>query len=187
MPNHCENDLYISGPKEDVNALLDFIGMNNDPPEFNFDKIIPYPKQYKELDEKRDRIAAANGGNRFCDALSGFKDGFNSGGYNWCCENWGTKWGAYEAVRRDYGPTCITFQTAWSPPSKNVLSELHKLFPTVDLSIEYFEQGSAFCGGYNIESKNSHEGVGRASTWSPGMITEDTEWRCDDYRGNRGG
>ena len=35
--------------------------------------------------------------------------------YDWCVENWGTKWDAVE-VHFSYGNTGIYFETAWSPP-----------------------------------------------------------------------
>lgn len=30
------------------------------------------------------------------------KNGYNSGGYEWCQDAWGTKWNAYAVARRDY-------------------------------------------------------------------------------------
>ena len=26
------------------------------------------------------------------------KDGYNQGGYQWCCDNWGTKWGSITPI-----------------------------------------------------------------------------------------
>lgn len=114
MPNWTENELTISGP--DVQKVLDAIRSeqsdDNDARILDFDRIIPYPKQYKELDQraheyqqklfaigredperqaKLNTLAAEYGVEPGAPWL---KDGFNSGGYEWCCNHWGTKWNA---------------------------------------------------------------------------------------------
>lgn len=42
--------------------------------------------------------------------------------YNWNCENWGTKWGAYETEFKDND--ILFFCTAWSKPSDELLNKL---------------------------------------------------------------
>lgn len=140
MPNHCENDLYISGPwygfeaadkareASDIQAVLEFIGMTRAEPTFDFNTLIPYPKlweemdqdareYYRALDEESDPIkrAAAYNAARELYQMKWHtdKDGYNSGGYEWCYEHWDTKWNAYDVARRDYdGNVIVTFQTA---------------------------------------------------------------------------
>jgi hypothetical protein len=182
MPNHCENDLYIHGSKEDIDALLELMGTNKTPPEFDFNVVIPYPEKFKALDDElralRDEVGWSEANKVFEERHGkGAQDGYNGGGCEWCREAWGTKWNAYDVVRRDYGAACITFQTAWGPPIP-VIEALHVKFPALDLSLEYFEQGMCFCGGLNLSTpgEDAEEGdTGR------------DEWHLEGYRGHRGG
>ena len=114
MPNWTENELTISGP--DVQKVLNAIRSegceDEDARLLDFDRILPYPKQYKELDEraheyqqklsaigcedperqaKLNALAAEYGVEPGAPWL---KNGFNSGGYEWTCDHWGTKWNA---------------------------------------------------------------------------------------------
>ena len=57
---------------------------------------------------------------------------------------------------------------------------LHRMFPTTTLTLEYFEQGQTFCGGVTFDSFDSED-----MPCEPG--TPRDEWRCDEYRGRRGG
>lgn len=113
-PNFCENELTISGPN--VESILAAIrDMESDDPDehiLDFDKIIPYPREFKNLDQrsadyqKKFRDIALDDPERegkiktLADEYGAepgalwLKDGYNAGGYEWCCDNWGTKWNA---------------------------------------------------------------------------------------------
>ena len=136
---------------------------------FDFNKFIPYPEEYKDGDrlvaewlENPDR------------QLPMPKDGFNSGGYDWCIRNWGTKWNAARFVpgseRESRGrlTVLIHFSTAWSPPCP-VIRNASERFPELSIDLRYFERGMAFCGRYACRA---------------GVVACDT---CRDYRGYRGG
>lgn len=170
MPNHCENDLYIQGSGEDVAAVLALIG---------------------EMDEERKAIVDAYGyfpkTPEGVAALAAYKakygteaDGFNFGGYEWRVREWGTKWGAYDVKRRDYGGVCVTYQTAWSP-SMQIVIALAKKFPAVTFRLEYFECGMQFCGGFSCLSEDDYYGD---KPWEAGIVTD--EWE-GEYCGHRGG
>lgn len=63
--------------------------------------------------------------------------------YDWCCENWGTKWGAYEPIDIEddgYGKIVITFHTAWSAPIP-IYKKLKELFPDVDIEAYWSDEG----------------------------------------------
>ena len=114
MPNWCENELTISGP--DVQKVLTAIRSeahdDEDARLLDFDRIIPYPEPYRALDQRAheyqeklraidkndpDRQAKLEALATEYDVEPGapwIKDGFNSGGYEWCCDQWGTKWNA---------------------------------------------------------------------------------------------
>jgi hypothetical protein len=111
------------------------------------------------------------------------QDGYNSGGYEWCCENWGTKWSACRVELQEQNERCVhlAFDTAWTPPIP-VIAALHKKFPEATLEIEYFECGVGFCGGATWYSKLDAEDMGHE--WEAGVPS--LEWESK-YRGSRGG
>lgn len=175
MPNHCENDLYISGPIGAVDALLAAIGADKAKPEFNTDAVCPYPKEYQDLD---DAAQAARGEN----PPRHIQDGFNQGGYEWCVAMWGTKWPPYNVIRRDYnGSIILSFLTAWTPP-KELIIALAKAHPQCTLRLEYFEMGSGFAGGFTCFGEDDWEHDGHP--FVAGEVTR--EWDAN-YRGPRGG
>jgi hypothetical protein len=177
MPNHCHNDLYIQGSAENVSKLLAHIGADKETPEFDFNSVIPYPEEFSKMDDDLSALGFEAFREKYGpDAL----DGYNSGGYQWCNKNWGTKWNAYQVVRRDYGGVCLTFQTAWSPATLVVVA-LHKLFPECNLHLEFYERGAAYAGGLSLMSESDWYEDGK---WEPGTITR--EWEAD-YKGHRGG
>lgn len=114
MPNWTENELTITGPdvQKVLNAIRSESCADEDACILDFDRIIPYPKQYRELDQRAHDYQQKSfaidkddpGRQNKLDALAAeygvepgipwLKDGFNSGGYEWCCGNWGTKWNA---------------------------------------------------------------------------------------------
>lgn len=125
---------------------------------FSFDKIIPYPKVYKQLDKlsymrskARDREAKKKGYGDFWKCPSSIKaeierkfpevkDGFNQGGYDWCSANWGTKWNScHEEVGKIYKEDGewkwnIIFDTAWCYPMP-VLKRIAKLYPQIRMEV----------------------------------------------------
>lgn len=52
--------------------------------------------------------------------------------YKWCCDNWGTKWNAYE---NEISEDEISFETAWSNPEP-VIMKLAEKYP--DARIEHY-------------------------------------------------
>ena len=49
MPNLCENCLCITGKGEKMQRFFDFVSVEDTA--LNFDKIIPYTEEYRQLDE----------------------------------------------------------------------------------------------------------------------------------------
>lgn len=192
MPNHCHNDLWINGSPDDVAAALALIGADKPEPQFDFNAIIPYPAEFAERDnsakrfhysiQHTDPVAAESARADHIAKYGSDRDGFNSGGFEWCNDHWETKWGAYSVVRRDYEGVCITYQTAWSP-AKKIIIELAKRFPTCSFSLEYFEQGMGYAGGF--ECPCDEDWCGEENQWFAGIVIN--EWHTDKYNGNRGG
>ena len=160
MPNHCENDLYIRGDKEDVDALLSLVGAEGAEPKFDFNQLIPEPPDLPDDDNVK---FAADG----MLAMPSW--------YTWRCEHWGTKWNAYEVVLDRSGDctAVVHFETAWAPP-KPIFYALAEKFPKLCLCLEYYERGMEFCGGIRRDAPEDADD------------NSAVEWQ-GDYKGLRGG
>ncbi len=160
MPNWCECELRVCG---DAKRLKEFklFGQNRGNV-LDTNKFVRYPERYAVSD----KIASEFKG----DFKDRPKDGFNNGGYGWCLDNWGTKWGICDAeLVEDYeGELNYEFSCAWSPCSPVVLA-MSKLFPDLEFTLRYFEGGAGFNGIYSCED---------------GVVTDD---KSGDYFGSRGG
>ena len=179
MPNWCECDLEITyegenteeGIKE-INRFQEYAKTGNNV--LDTEKFFPYPERFKKLDEEAEkeyeRIRALPEEERKNAPRP--KDGFNQGGYEWCINNWGTKWGICHAdlVFTDYksGVLTYSFDSAWSPPEP-VIEKMAKMFPSLRFCLRYFEGGAGFNGIFVCENG------------------EITNAQSGDYFGNRGG
>ena len=169
MPNWCECDLEILGIKKELKRFSRFAKTKKGK-EINVldtNKFIPYPKKFLDLDKKSEKwekkaeeFAKKKGVKGYYDLSEDIKkqfeaknpkikDGFNSGGFEWCCKNWGTKWGICNAeINKDYygdNRLFYSFETAWSPPYPLIL-KMSKLFPELEFVLRYFEGGCGFNG-----------------------------------------
>lgn len=57
--------------------------------------------------------------------------------YDWCCNNWGTKWGCYD---NEVDGGLYTFTTAWGPIADHIIKKLMEDIPSFNYSFEE-EQG----------------------------------------------
>lgn len=164
MPNHCSQDLFIYGPEDSLKVFMEFAKEGDNTLSAN--KFIPYPEEYRLMDEAA-AIARKN-------KDWSVKDGFNSGGYEWCIENWGTKWGIYNAdltnqkfagkrSRLNY-----IFNSAWSPAIP-VIKAMSERYPELLFKLKYYESGAGYKGVYEVQDGN---------------VIKDEESK---YRGMRGG
>ena len=164
MPNHCSQDLYVYGPADTIKQFLDFSKQNGYM--LSADKYIPYPQKFKDLDAQAERARLVG--------IHSVKDGFNSGGYEWCVENWGTKWGIYDCLLTKFklngsrSQLNYTFNSAWSPATKIIFAMSQK-FPELRFKLKYYEAGMCFKGVYEVMG---------------GQVHVDTHTK---YRGKRGG
>lgn len=168
MPNHCENELVITGDKEIVEMFIHLAKGKDEEADLNLldlNNFIPYPECYKnkELEEK----TKTDGFNAY--GCKYGKGGFLSG-YDWCLENWGTKWGCYNQapVSRLKNGVKYYFDSAWNPP-KEAIEKISKIFPTLIFSLRYWEGGSGFKGKFEVKN---------------GDIISNNE---QEYKGSRGG
>lgn len=150
MPNWCENDLTIKAKtRKRLDDVMAFVhghyddGDDEEVSPFDFNVIIPYPEIYRKMDEEADNFKG-----RWEDRP---KDGFNSGGYEWRVDNWGTKWPASEIWVEDLktdGSCVVHFSTAWTPPLP-IIDKLAEAFPDISFMLRYYEGGMGFSGKYD--------------------------------------
>lgn len=144
MPNHASNMLTITGPAADVARFRE--NAKGYGPAWDGKVIEKKPENLLKLDLNQFVPIPAKVLNA---KKSKNSDAFNSGGYEWCCNNWGTKWGAYDIeVDDDPDDTRLTyrFQTAWSPFSAKVLVAMSAMFPKLEFELKFAEIGAAFYG-----------------------------------------
>lgn len=187
MTSFVENELYVEGSKEDLKRFKEAAAGENGCLDMN--SFFPYPVQFKNQDEIRrlwvdEAIRQAESrGEVFSDdqKLDFFfrmrfyseeapPDGFGSGGKEWCCENWGTKW---NFLRSELGfeeddLLVYDFETACNPPIPIIL-KMGERFPMLRFELRYFECAMEFNGILEIEE---------------GQVVRD---ECGPYFGHRGG
>lgn len=138
MPNHISNRMEFKALNEDnwrkeTEAFEQVkVLMKTEQHPFDFNVLIPYPQEYKVLDDARHEAEKQPGAK--WNELP--KDGYNAGGYDWCIKHWGTKWNAYDI---GFGYDDICFCTAWNTPLP-IWAELSKRFPELYLEVEYADE-----------------------------------------------
>ena len=158
MPNYCYNVLFFI-EKEGRAALKELMG----DAVFDFNKIAPYPEVYAQRDLERAAVDSQSALGVFIAKYGNAKDGYNSGGYEWCCKNWGIKW---NTIKPRHIEDTVVFDTAWGPPLA-IYEKLSQLLTPHGFYYEYYEK--SMCGG---------------GFYSNGEVSEVWEAR---YRGFRGG
>lgn len=178
MPNWCENELIVSGNREELERFKKKAKGKNGCLDMN--SFIPYPEEFEKQDliakehNEKIRVAIQNMADEekiaYIEAHSWMKDGYNSGGHEWCYENWGTKWNFSdtELIDEDDGTLYYFFDTAWAPPEP-VIKQMAKVFPELDFELRYFEGSNQFNGILVLEE---------------GQVTVE---KCAEYFGHRGG
>lgn len=111
MPNHVYTRIEISDPTKKQKEILKKIKTADG-----------LCRHYKPMPKELENTKA---------------DGKQYSWYEWCCENWGTKWGCYELEIDD---NFISFTSAWCPIGDNIISMFAKDFPNFTYSWEE-EQG----------------------------------------------
>ena len=132
MPNWCHNEVTVQGEKKHVKEFMDFV--KSDKQEFDFNEIVPMPKNIFEGDlssEEREKYGSLNLINTW---------------YVWCRENWSASWNtcsvekkfnplatwnAYnvtKSVDPDFRKVKYTFDTACSEPSNILFVLKHWIF-----------------------------------------------------------
>ena len=137
MPNWTQNELTVEGETKEVRRFLKHMGEG-----FSFEKIIPMPEDcFREnLNEAKRKECATKGIPTW---------------YEWCCENWGTKWDACEVEVDQIGCTksdkyrwvTYRFQTACDAPHP-VIAKLKADWPDLAFYGGYVHEGYEGCGSF---------------------------------------
>lgn len=224
MPNYCSNELVVEfyhddGPGKHT-ELLEFIRETlesykeraerakkspetyklfgvEDRSVLDFNSIIPYPDEYRQRDKDKEALSPED----FLAKYGSKDDGYNSGGYEWCINNWGSKWNASDSCYFDKR-NAFYFETAWSPVFQ-IIAAIHKRFPTADINYEYYESGAGVMGGCTFLSKDNWDpsdyGMGETFELEKKaklhLVGAEPEWEAgiaynvwsQDYQGYKGG
>jgi len=138
MPNWCSNSITISGATETIKTLWDDAQANWKNNDYGLlDAMVPMPTALKGTTSP-----APDDGSQ--PAVDGYTNW-----YDWCVDNWGTKWDVsdegLEYVDNGDGTSAITgyMDTAWAPP----------------IEATYHEPGMDFLGEYIDGDDNFYEGL----------------------------
>ena len=113
MPNWTHNTVKFEGSKEKIAELKKkFKSKDN---VFDFNKIIPMPKNSKKFQAKGD---VSHDDMEMVDGDLVIKSGKPNNWYIWSGENWGTKWNSVDAEINNESDTHVeySFRTAWDAP-----------------------------------------------------------------------
>lgn len=67
--------------------------------------------------------------------------------YDWCCDNWGTKWNAYSNEQED--EDTISFETAWSNPEP-VMLKLSEMYPEATIEHWWADEDMGSNDGHRV-------------------------------------
>lgn len=141
MPNHVKNRISVIGTEKEVERVFAFIkGERGD---IDFNSIIPQPKGIEDTVSGNAPEVKENGW------IWELRYGYPSW-YEWNCDNWGTKWNAYEIERNDNE---IEFETAWSAPHP-IVEKLASFFPEVTFEHMWADEDT----GYNCGTRQYSDG-----------------------------
>ena len=199
MPNHCDNSLWVVGRPRDVEKFLDAsknpnFGKRHEKPDWKgefhedrrewriFQGNYPCPTELVETE------AAFHSDEKLQSALierekANLEKYGAKNWYDWCCNNWGTKWDACHAAheRMPYvvaganskDRVTISFDTAWAAPEQ-VIHALVRKYPNLNFVHSYSyegEENTDFTVDYRL-----NEGVLEAMVSISTDMTEYEPW-----------
>jgi hypothetical protein len=169
MPNWCENEVRISGSKEDIEKIAELFDCNNN--NFSFQRFMPCPEELRKIHNGHTRDKDGKSYTHWlCESVNddenptytyltdadvqALVDKYGSSNwYDWSIRNWGTKWEAhlcgnvnvFHDEAHDWSSIECNFDTAWGPP-EGIYNALVSQFPDVDVDWFYKEPGMRFAG-----------------------------------------
>ena len=145
MPNHCSNRLGVYGDSAKLSEFVATVTRTEAEQTESketysiLEKTLPCPEELRNVDAnstKRPTMLKKYGASDW---------------YEWCNDNWGTKWGDYDTELEDFEPgeddaVFFTYTTAWGPATQGLLN-LSKLYPDLLFANLFEESGMAIMGG----------------------------------------
>lgn len=187
MPNWCECELQIVGPKATITKIREAITSGD---KIVLTNLAPIPEELSCLSTGHTTIdGVAHSVWRQTDEgavpvdTKPLIDKYGTASwYDWANTHWGTKWGDcdtkiqddltdpmfYVEDGEDVEDIKLAFSSAWSPPMQ-LLTTIAESHPDITLGLRYWECGMGFQG---------------QAIWEDGSLTSDDTM---DYRGSRGG
>ena len=142
MPNWCNNKVEIYGDSPDqIKEVKKTLASKQTC--FDFNNIVPMPKELEGT-------TSPNPEPDSFEAKRLRKQHGHDNWYDWCCDNWDTKWNSAGAdLTSDSNNSIIEyeFQTAWGPPIK-VIEALREQYPDLNITAFYDEPGMEMAGYY---------------------------------------
>ena len=127
---------------------------------------------------KRAFLAAVEGRSSILETLYPIAEPNNW--YDWCCENWGTKWpdSDTDIILSDIeGDIEFSFSTAWAPPIAG-FTYISGMFPALTFVLAYDEPGMCFLGAALMRQG---ELVAESEPDYPDMETDEDDYSDEDY------
>jgi hypothetical protein len=134
MPNWVDVAVTIVGDKEKREKLIekssnlppiiwsdDPEGVQYEEDTFGFQGLVPVPD---EITEK----------------------GFNRTGYDWCLDNWGTKWNPKIIKLEEKDNNTVIVMYAAGEPPLEWFDKVSKKYPSLDFRLEYYGSGNQYAG-----------------------------------------
>tara|TARA_B100001564_G_scaffold76840_1_gene61433 strand:+ start:2066 stop:2722 length:657 start_codon:yes stop_codon:yes gene_type:complete len=139
MPNWCNNNIKIEGPKDKIKNIWDTV--QADPDKGFFTHLVPMPKELEGT------TSPSSSAKKPQPMIEGFDNW-----YDWRVSNWGTKWDISTddcgLQYREDGDTAFIegwFDTAWAPPI-DCLNTFIRKHNDIYVTNMYWEGGMDFAG-----------------------------------------
>ena len=137
MANDCAGILTITGKRADLKRFAAAaVGC------------WPWGSPYTDPDDNASVLEVCN----FVVPSAAARQDYQKGGYPWCSQTLGSKWGAYHQERRWCdGKLQYTFDTAWGPLDEGVIQAMSSHYPKLEFNYEWDEPGCEFDGMIEVK------------------------------------
>ena len=138
MPNWCGNFTRVEGDEAKIKEFKEGVATDNS--DFSLEKLVPMPNEDGFL--RNEPLGSERVQNKKIIEKYGADNW-----YDWCRDNWGTKWDARGHLSIDE-PNVLGYQydTAWSPPNEKFWKVVSEKYPELEFVNEYEESGCNFRG-----------------------------------------